>query len=107
MRNKFEIMIYEQIANESPLTIEDLCRFAGFSAEMVAQLFRTGLIDPLIDEPVLRFDLNVIPRIRKIERLRRDLGINLDGIAIILDLLDRITELENELHYYRKKRPRS
>ena len=31
-----------------------------------------------------------------IERLRRDVGINLSGIAAILDLLDRLTALQRE-----------
>ena len=31
--------------------------------------------------------------LRVIERLRRDLGVNLAGIAVILDLLDRLTAL--------------
>lgn len=102
MSNQFEIMIYEQTSNESLLTVEDLCRFADVSSEMVGHFFRSGLIDPLIEKPALQFDLNVIPRIRKIERLRRDLGINLAGVGIVLDLLERITELENELQYYRR-----
>lgn len=107
MSNHFEIMIYEQTGNESLLSIEELCRFAGISSELVAKFFRSGLIDPLIEEPILKFDVNVIPRIRKIERLRRDLGINLAGVGIVLDLLERITELEDELQYYKITRSRN
>lgn len=107
MKNQFEIMIYEQTGNDSLLSIEELCRFAGISSDLVSQFFRSGLIDPLIEEPILKFDLNVIPRIRKIERLRRDLGVNLAGVGIVLDLLERITELENELQYYKITRSRN
>jgi len=106
MNNQLEIMIYEQCGNESLLSIEELCRLAGISSDMVSKFFRSGLIDPLIEKPTLKFDSNVIPRIRKIERLRHDLGINLAGVGIVLDLLDRITELENELRYYRITRSR-
>lgn len=106
MKNQFEIMIYEQTGNESLLSTEELCRFTGIGPDMVAQFFRSGLIDPLIEEPTLKFDLNVISRIRKIERLRRDLGVNLAGVGIVLDLLERIAELENELQHYKITRSR-
>jgi len=34
-------------------------------------------------------------RLRRIHRLRRDLGISVDVVAIIIRLLDRIQELED------------
>ena len=36
-------------------------------------------------------------------RLRRDLGINWSGIGVVLDLLDKIEELEREIAWLRKK----
>ncbi len=36
-------------------------------------------------------------RLWKIMRLRRDLGVNLPGAAIIIELLERIEELQEEL----------
>jgi len=39
-----------------------------------------------------------------IERLRRDIGINLSGIATILDLLDRLTALQRENAWLRSRR---
>jgi MerR family transcriptional regulator/heat shock protein HspR len=38
------------------------------------------------------FDPKAVKRIRVINRLRCDLGINLAGIAVILELLDRLSE---------------
>ena len=35
--------------------------------------------------------------IKNIERLRNDLGVNLPGIGLILDLLERISQLEKEI----------
>jgi DNA-binding transcriptional MerR regulator len=40
-------------------------------------------------------------RLRAIERLRRDLGANLAGIAVILDLVDRLTTLQREVERWR------
>ncbi|MGE5389555.1 MAG: chaperone modulator CbpM [Deltaproteobacteria bacterium] len=43
-------------------------------------------------------------RINKILRLKKALGLNLNGAAIIVDLLDRIEELDSELRTLRKMR---
>jgi len=42
-------------------------------------------------------------RLRMIERLRRDLEANLAGIAVILDLLDRLTTLQREVEQWRRR----
>lgn len=42
------------------------------------------------------FDIECVLRLRKIERLRRDLGVNTTGAAVILDLLDRMITLQRE-----------
>ena len=41
--------------------------------------------------------VSVIPRLRKIVRLHYDLGIGWNSIGIVLDLLSRIEELENNV----------
>jgi chaperone modulatory protein CbpM len=104
MKRKIEILYYEKSGDESLLSMEEVCRFVGIDSVTVTQFIHSGLIDALTEEPELSFAPEVIPRIRKIKRLQRDLGINLEGIGLALDLLDRITTLENELRYYRKMR---
>jgi hypothetical protein len=38
-----------------------------------------------------------------IERFRRDLGANLAGIVVILDLLDHLTTLQHEVEQWRMR----
>jgi len=67
---------------------------------LIDRFVRLGLVDPvdLNDEPEQwRFDRNVVPKIKKIIRLRNELGINYSGIGVILDLLERIDFLETRL----------
>lgn len=104
MKREVEILYYEKREEESFLSVEEVCRFVEIDSVMLTQLIRSGLIDSRTEDPNLRFAPEVIPRIRKIKRLQRDLGINLEGVGLALDLLDRITRLENELRYYRKRR---
>ena len=54
-------------------------------------------------EPKLLFPETAVPRIWRIMRLRRDLGINWSGIGVVLDLLDKIEELEREIAWLRKQ----
>jgi MerR family transcriptional regulator/heat shock protein HspR len=43
------------------------------------------------------------PRLQKLLRLRSNLGVNLPGAAIIVDLLDRMEELQEELERLRRR----
>jgi MerR family transcriptional regulator/heat shock protein HspR len=51
----------------------------------------------------LFFDAAALPRLRTIRRLRENLGINVAGVAVILDLLDRLEALERENEPSRNK----
>lgn len=45
-----------------------------------------------------------LQKINKMMRLKNLLGVNFNGAAIIVDLLDRIAELEDEIERLRRKR---
>ena len=47
------------------------------------------------------FDAAAVPRLQRTLRLRRDTGVNLAGIGMILDLLDRLHVLERENQWLR------
>ncbi|MGA8595898.1 MAG: chaperone modulator CbpM [Bryobacteraceae bacterium] len=81
------------------LTLDDLAVHANVHPQLVAQFVEIGLITPVAqNENELLFDPAAAPRLRTIVRLRRSLGINLAGISVVLDLLDKLTavQLENE-----------
>lgn len=68
-----------------------------------------GLLDILEELGVIevvneKVDCRDLYRINKIARLRDTLGINLNGAILICDLLERITELENEIRQLKEKR---
>jgi hypothetical protein len=68
----------------------------GVDSRFVEQLVQLGVIEPHpTDRGLLATEVTV--RVSKLVRLQQDLGVNLDGAAIILDLLDRIAELEVQL----------
>ncbi|MFZ5647708.1 MAG: chaperone modulator CbpM [Bacillota bacterium] len=44
-----------------------------------------------------------VNRLQKLLRLRRNLGVNLPGAAIILDLLDRVEQLQEEIERLKRR----
>ncbi|HEY3414458.1 MAG TPA: helix-turn-helix transcriptional regulator [Armatimonadota bacterium] len=69
---------------------------------------RQGLVQPKRSDSHNRLYSEAdIERLRQIQRLTRDLGVNLAGVEVILDLLDRMEamreEMEQELSTLRKQ----
>ena len=83
-----------EILNESTLfTLSEVCQSCGADTHFVYELVQEGVILPSgnhVNEWV--FDgINVI-KIRKAYRLHRDLHVNLPGIALAFELLDRLDQ---------------
>jgi chaperone modulatory protein CbpM len=88
-----------QVLDEaSEITLAELSRTCRVHAEWVMELIDEGVIEPLTSgDPQWRFASTTVVRIEKARRLQRDLGVNLPGIALALQLLDRIDALEARL----------
>jgi chaperone modulatory protein CbpM len=81
---------------DAHLSFEQLAEAAGLSAVDLGRLVHLGLIE--LDVPDTReFTAETAARLRRMLRLRRDLGVNLAGAAIIVDLLERVERLEAKL----------
>jgi MerR family transcriptional regulator, heat shock protein HspR len=82
--------------DDQRLTLEDLALHAAMHPAMVERLVEFGLVTPMRQEGANLFDPSAVSRLRTIGRLRRMLGINLAGISVILDLVDKIRALQRE-----------
>jgi chaperone modulatory protein CbpM len=77
------------------ITLADLSRACRVHAEWVMELVEEGVIEPRgKGGPQWRFAATTVVRVQKAQRLHSDLGINLPGVALALQLLDRIETLE-------------
>jgi DNA-binding transcriptional MerR regulator len=86
------------------LTLEGLAACAGVHPARIEYFVEYGLLEPIARTGTQwLFDTACLARLRMIERLRRDLGANLAGIAVILDLLDRLTALQREVEQWRRR----
>jgi hypothetical protein len=78
------------------LTIEEVALEAEVDVRFVHRLLRIGVLD-YEDERARSLPASAPEAVRKVWRLRRDLGVNLEGGAVILELLSEIVRLEAEL----------
>jgi chaperone modulatory protein CbpM len=89
------------IEDETLITVDELCRHCMVKVEEVITFVQEGILDP--SEEVARperadawqFHISSVRRVRTVVHLQRDLGVNLAGAALALELLDRIAELEH------------
>jgi hypothetical protein len=81
--------------------VEELARAAGLHLGIVRQLVEYGVIEPSPGSasPML-FPVAAIDRLRCAVRLRRDLGVNLAGAAVIVEMRERLRALQAELERY-------
>jgi hypothetical protein len=81
---------------QARLTVEQLAAAAGLTPRRLARLVRLGLIEPTAPGTA-DFPAEAAARLRRMCRLHADLGVGLIGAAIIVDLVDRLDQLEAEL----------
>ena len=91
---KYEIAVVRTRRNLMPL--EDAARRLGLHPDIVQRFLEFGLLEPaeVTGGAEIMLDPVALRRIGVIQRLRYDLGINLAGIGVILELLDRIDALQ-------------
>ncbi|MCG6867148.1 MAG: chaperone modulator CbpM [Gammaproteobacteria bacterium] len=99
------VLDVELIDEQTIITLADLCRSCAVEAEFIEALVEQGIL-----EPAGRrgrhwcFPANSLRRTRVTLHLKQDLGVNLAGAALALDLLERIEEIDARLRRMRRAR---
>jgi MerR family transcriptional regulator/heat shock protein HspR len=98
-RKYFLVQIKSASAFSSYLTRSEVAYRCGLHPDLVERFVSLGLIDSverdINGDPL--FHVDVVPLIRRIMRLRNQLGVNYAGIGVILDLMARIESLESHI----------
>ncbi len=85
------------------LTLQAAAARVGLHPMLLERFVEFGLVEPAERTGTeVRLDAACLPRLVAISRLRSDLGVNLHGVAVILDLVDRLAALERELAWLRQ-----
>jgi chaperone modulatory protein CbpM len=82
------------IEDEPRLTLRQLCDACAVRAEYIIELVDEGFIEPSgVEKSHWCFSGISITRVQKATRLQHDLGINLAGVALAIELIDEINFL--------------
>lgn len=83
---------------------EETASYSHLDVQVIRRLQALGLIEGFdVVDGGRRYSEAEVERLRRLRRLRHDLGVNLAGAEVILHLLDRVDELQRELEQHRKR----
>ncbi|MEU0518132.1 chaperone modulator CbpM [Streptosporangium sp. NPDC006007] len=90
-------MIYT-LARPARLDLESFARTTGTHPELVRRLVALGVLDAQRDAAgQLWFSMSQLPAMARIQRLRAGFALNYAALGLVVDLLDRIADLETTL----------
>jgi chaperone modulatory protein CbpM len=83
------------VVNEQTLTLEELCKACLVETSWVISLVNEGVLDPGgPTQNCWEFSGECLQPVHTIKRLESDLGINIAGAALVLELLDENKRLK-------------
>ena len=92
-----EFMSGEIIEENVVLSVSDLSRMFAVEERHIHELVEEGVLSVIeIKTTEWRFSGAALRRTRIALRLERDLGINVQGVALVLELLDELEQLRRE-----------
>ncbi len=100
---KRDIVIIADYSSREPLGLEELIELSQSSPDFIQELIEFGILAPA-PTPVTKreFDVDELQRIKTVQRLQRDLEINMAGAALVLDLLDQLDEMQVKIALFEK-----
>ena len=88
----------ELIGESDWVTVTEICRLCRIDASAVRELADLGLVAPRAPTAgEWEFPAAALPRLRVVGRLMRDLGVNVSGAALAVELLEAQHELERQI----------
>ncbi|MFI3186541.1 MAG: chaperone modulator CbpM [Methylococcaceae bacterium] len=86
------------VIEDDSLTLGQLCQACGVHADWIVSLVEESILEPQGEHIQLwRFSGASLVRVRAALRLQHDLGVNLAGIALALDLIAELELLRDQL----------
>jgi len=96
MTNEDKLELTGAIFDETTeITVVELCKVCSVERQTVDEMIAEGILEPAGGNQALPY--NSVRRTHTVVHLQRDLGVNLAGAALALDLLDRIDSLRAQL----------
>jgi MerR family transcriptional regulator, heat shock protein HspR len=96
-------IVLKQYRSSSSYSERETAAASHLGIGALRHLRAVGLIEGEETGGELRYSEEEVTQLRQIRRLQRDLGINLEGVEVIVRLLKRIEALQIELEHERNK----
>jgi len=78
----------------------EVCQLCRLDLEAVLELAALGVVTPReIRSGQWQLPATALPRLRVVGRLMHDLGVNVSGAALAVELLEAQRELESRIHH--------
>ncbi len=95
----------EEHDHEDPVYVISIAaRIVGMHAQTLRQYERVGLVAPKRTTGRIRmYSRADIARLRQVQRLMNDLGVNLAGVEVILRMNEKMQQMESEMEQLRQQ----
>jgi chaperone modulatory protein CbpM len=91
------------IEETTTISFHEVCQKYSIPEELLSEMIEQGLFaDQCADKEQIALDQKALRRLEAAFRLHKDLGINLPGVALALDLLEEIEKMRQELEILHK-----
>jgi hypothetical protein len=84
-------------SRERILTVVELACCVRATPRTIQRLVEFELIQPCACDPEPLFATDVLPKVRRIMRLHRHVGVSFPSMGLVLDLLDQLAAMEDLL----------
>ncbi len=89
---------------EPVFVISIAARMVGMHAQTLRQYERIGLVEPKRTRGNIRmYSRADVARLRTVQRLVNDLGVNLAGVEVILQMREKMQAMEDEIERLRRE----
>ena len=89
--------------NREFIPVAELCRVYEIDLVFIESLSEYELVEVIIQENVQLVPISNVSKLEQIIRIHRDLHVNIEGVDVILNLLNKVDKLENELYAVRDR----
>jgi len=85
-------------------SFEELCDVTELSSHIIIEIVEYGIVEPEGGDPEnWKFSAEMVALAKKACRLHRDLGIDWQGIALTINLLEELEQVRAENHQLRRR----
>ncbi len=85
------------------ISIHKICESYQIPESFFEELQAYELLPVYTENNKLLIDENTLPQVEKIMRLHFDLNINMEGIDVIINLLNQIEQMQDEINELKKR----